>query len=284
MPEIPELETVAAVLNRRVRGQAVVSAAVRIPVVLRQPPAGEFIAILAGNRLLETRRVGKYLLASLQSGHTLAINLMLTGRLQLAEAGARLPARTSLMIAFENGRELRLSGQQLDARAYLVAAGGLSTIPQFSEMGPDALDPALTFEVFRQRMRKFTGQIKLVLVNHRFIAGIGNAYADEILFEARIYPFEPARNLSEDRLQALYEAICRVYAWAIPIVSHEMGEKLEVKVRDFLRVHRKGGQPCPNCGAPITEVAPNKRITSYCRPCQGWGQARLRGSSLADKT
>lgn len=280
MPEIPELETIAAVLNRRVKGQAITAATVRIPVVVRQPAVPEFTATLTGNRLLETRRVGKYVLATLESGHVLAVNLMLTGRLQLAEAGSRLLARTSWIIAFENGKELRLAGERLDARVYLVPIDKLATVPQFSDMGPDALDPALTFDVFRLGLRKFTGQIKGVLVNHKFIAGVGNAYADEILFEAKVYPFEPSRNLSEEKQRALYEAIQRVYAWAVPLAAQEMGEKLEVKVRDFLKVHRKGGQPCPNCGTTITEVTPNQRITSYCRNCQGWGQARLRGSSM----
>lgn len=280
MPEIPELEVIAGALNRRVKDRAISSVAVRIPVVLRQPSAQEFTATLTGNSILAVRRAGKYLLASLGTGHTLAVNLMLTGRLQLAEAGSRLRTRTSVVIAFEGGTELRLFGERLDARVYLVAAGGLAAVPQLADMGPDALDPALTLDVFLQRLRRFSGQIKLVLVNHRFIAGIGNAYADEILFEARVYPFEPARNLSEERKRALFEAVHSVYRWAMPLAEQAMGETLEVKPRDFLKVHRKGGQPCPRCGSTITEVAPNQRITSYCRSCQGWGNARLRGSSL----
>ena len=107
---------------------------------------------------------------------------------------------------------------------------------------------------------------------------IGNF--DEILFEARIYPFEPSKNISEEKLRQLYEAIGRVYDWAVPIVAERTGDKIEIKVRDFLKVHRKGGEPCPTCGTPITEVAPNQRITSYCRSCQGWGEAKLRRSSL----
>ena len=126
----------------------------------------------------------------------------------------------------------------------------------------------------------YNGQIKRALTNAAFVSGIGNAYADEILFEARIYPFEPSKNIPEEKLRELYEAIGRVYAWAVPIVAERTGEKIEIKIRDFLKVHRKGGEPCPTCGAPITEVTPNQRTTSYCRSCQGWGEAKLRGSSL----
>ena len=280
MPEIPELEVIARVLNARVKGRAIESATVRIPVVLRMPSVEEFTRTLAGNRWLETRRVGKYLLTTLESGHVLAVNLMLTSRLQLAGAGAKLPRRVSWVIAFEGGQELRLLGELLDARVYLVPSADLSLVPRFAEMGPDALDPALTFEVFRQRIKRYPGQIKRALTGGGFVAGIGNAYADEILFEARVYPFESSRRLSEEKLRDLYEAIGKVYAWAIPIVAGEMGERLEVKIREFLKVHRKGGQPCPRCGTTITEVNPNQRATSYCRTCQGWGEAKLRGIAV----
>ena len=281
MPEIPELEAIKNVLNSRLRDQKIEAATVRIPVVIRRPSVEEFVETLTDNRLLESRRAGKYLILGLASGHVLAINLMLTGRLQLADAGAKLPKRTSWVLAFENGQELRYFGERLDGRVYLVRVEELALIPRFAEMGPDALDPALTFEDFRQRIRRFPGQIKRVLVGGGFVAGIGNAYVDEILFEARIYPFEPSKNLSEERLRELFDTIGRVYRWAIPIVAESMGGSTEHKIRDFLKVHRKGGQPCPRCGTSITEVTPNRRITSYCRTCQGWGEAKLRGSSVA---
>ena len=230
MPEIPELEAITSVLNTRLRGQTIETAVVRIPIVIRRPGEQEFVETLTGNRFLETRRVGKYLLTALSSGHVLAVNLMLTGRLQLAEAGAKLPRRTSWVLTMENGKELRHYGERMDSRVYLVLPQELSLIPRFEEMGPDVLDPALTFDIFRQRLRRFPGQIKRALTNAAFVSGIGNAYADEILFEARIYPFEPSKNIPEEKLRELYEAIGRVYDWAVPIVAERTGEKIEIKV------------------------------------------------------
>jgi formamidopyrimidine-DNA glycosylase len=273
MPEIPELEAMKATLNKRVAGRIVEAAEVHIPVVLRRPTKDEFIETLKGNRLLRTERRGKYLMLQFESGHVLAEHLMLTGRLQLARGATPMHKRTSWLLRFESGDELRYFDEKLDGKTYLLKEEERSLIPNYEQMGPDALDPALTFEVFRQRIKRFPGQVKRTLVNEAFIAGIGNAYADEILFEARIYPFAPTRGLSEHQLRALYEAIGRVYAWAIPIVAQRMGETIDEKIRDFLKIHRKGGQPCPNCGAPITEVAPNNRITSYCRACQAGGAA-----------
>ena len=261
-----------AVLNRDLAGQRVLEARVMGPLVVRWPTVEEFTNVLDGNRLFETERRGKFLLLRFESGHCLAIHLMLTGHLQLA--GTQTPRRkkTSWLLAFDNNRELRYFDQKLDGKVYLVPKAELSTVPRFSEMGPDVLDASLTYEVFAKRIRRFPGQVKRTLVNDIFVAGVGNAYVDEILFTAGIYPFARVRSLREEQIHALYSAIHAVYEWAIPIVAQRMGDTIDEKVRDFLKVHRKGGQPCPNCGTTITQIEPNQRITSYCRVCQNWGQ------------
>lgn len=272
MPEIPELEAMRATLNRRVAGQAVARAQVRIPLVLRRPPKDDFERTLSGNRLLTTNRRGKYLLLRFASGHLFAVHLMLTGRLQLGDPGSPMPKRTAWRLTFADGRELRYFDEKLDGKAYLVTEADLPLIPRWPEMGPDVLDPALTADAFAQRLRRFPGQIKRALVNEAFVAGIGNAYADEILFEARVYPFLPSRRLAPEQVRALHTAIHTVYDWAVPIVAARMGDTIDEKIRDFLKVHRKGGRPCPVCATPITEVSPNKRVTSYCRRCQDGGR------------
>ncbi|MBI2867152.1 MAG: Fpg/Nei family DNA glycosylase [Chloroflexi bacterium] len=271
MPEIPEMEAIKGVLNARVRHVPIAAAVVRIPIVVRLPPREEFERTLTGNRILNVERRGKWLLLRLASGHTLAANLMLTGRLALDGNGDKLPRRTCWLLDFQNGRSLRYFDERLHGKAYLLPDGNLDLIPRFAKMGPDVLDPALTFEVFRKRIQRYRGQIKSILVNDEFVTGIGNAYADEVLFAARIYPFRVRTDLSDDDLRRLYDAIHSVLAWAMPIAAERIGERVDEKVRDFLKVHRKGGQPCPVCGATITEIAPNQRITSYCRRCQDWG-------------
>ncbi|MBI3743821.1 MAG: Fpg/Nei family DNA glycosylase [Chloroflexi bacterium] len=270
MPEIPELEAMAAVLNRKAAGRTVVEAEVRIPYVVRRPSKEEFEASLRGERFERAERKGKYELLRFASGRILAVHLMLTGRLQWAQAGDKLRARTGWVLRLDDGSEIRYFDYKVDGRAYLLAGPQeLAVLPRWDKMGPDALDPALTFEVFRQRIRRYPGQIKRTLTNEAFIAGIGNAYGDEVLFEAKVYPFAATKSLSEEQLRAVYEAIRKVYAWAVPIVAERMGNEIDEKIRDFLKVHRKGGQPCPVCGSPITEVTPNQRITSWCRKCQG---------------
>ena len=110
--------------------------------------------------------------------------------------------------------------------------------------------------------------MKNALVNAKFIAGIGNAYSDEILFNAGIHPFTKISSLPEDRRIRLYESTRETLAWASAIAADEIGSRIDTKPRDFLNVHRKGGQPCPRCSAVISEVSPNRRITSFCRTCQ----------------
>lgn len=266
MPEIPDLEAIRGFLNQRIPGLRIERAEAIIPVVFRIPKA-DFVATLEGNTLAETRRRGKFLLFGLQSGHALVVNPMLTGRFQYLRPEAKRRARTCMVLGLAGGWEFRYSDERVMGKIYLVREGNLDSIPQFPEMGPDALE--VSQEEFTQRLRRHAGQIKNILVNHRFLAGIGNAYADEILFAARIHPYRKRPTLFDDEVACLYAAIGDVMRWAIPIVAEQMRDELDYEERrDFLKIHRKGGQPCPTCGARISEITAGQRITNFCRNCQ----------------
>ncbi len=268
MPEIPDLEAIGDFCNARLPGQRIERAQPIIPVVFRIPKA-EFVQALEGNTFGQTERRGKFLLFGLESGHRLVINPMLTGRFQYVPSEEKRRARTCMALGLANGQELRYVDERLMGKVYLVPADGLGQVPQFAEMGPDALSPELTEEDFAERLRRHTGQIKGILVNHRFIAGIGNAYADEILWKAGLHPYRRRTTLSGEDVHRLYEAVRSVLTWAIAIVAGRMREELVYdEVRDHLRVHRRGGEPCPACGTRISEITAGGRITSFCRNCQ----------------
>jgi formamidopyrimidine-DNA glycosylase len=268
MPEVPDLEAIRKFFNRTVAGETIEKVDTPIPVVIRVPRE-EFVRLLTGDTLGEVHRHGKFLLFTLASGRIMVINAMLTGRFTLAPPTQRRHARTCFVLGLSGGQELRYADQRLMGRVYLATPETLETLPQFAEMGPDVLSPALTEEVFRDRLRKYTGQIKSVLVNHKFVAGIGNAYADEILWEARVHPYRKRSQMSDEEIGALYHAMGDVLNWAEPIVWEKMGESLDYKEwRDHLRVHRRGGEPCPRCGSTISEITAGQRITSFCRTCQ----------------
>ena len=150
---------------------------------------------------------------------------------------------------------------------YYVTEAQLSDVPRLDEQGPDVLDD-FSSEEFQERLSRFHGEIKGVLTRGRVIAGIGNAYADEVLFAAKVYPFRKRKALSPAELRMLYEKSREVVEEAVPVLRERMGDDIHVKVRDFLKVHNKGGEPCPDCGRPISQVTANRRITSYCRGCQ----------------
>jgi formamidopyrimidine-DNA glycosylase len=268
MPEIPDLEAISGFLNQRLPGVRIERAQALIPVVFRVPRV-DFEGALGGNVFGRTKRLGKFLLFDLESGHKLVVNPMLTGRFQYVAPEEKRRAKTCMVLALGDGRELRYSDERLMGKVYLAPGADVGQVPQFAEMGPDALDDGLTEEVFAQRLRRHNGMIKGILVNHRFVAGIGNAYADEILWAAGLHPYRKRPTLSEDDAHRLYEAMRSVLNGAIAIVAERMKDGLVYEeVRDHLRDHRRGGQPCPACGARISEITAGQRITSFCRNCQ----------------
>ena len=136
------------------------------------------------------------------------------------------------------------------------------------EMGPDADDPALTLEVWRFRIRRHSGELKNLLRNQEFVAGIGNAYSDEILFAAKLLPSRRRSTLAPEEIDSLYEATRSTLSAAIETLRDRVPPTFETEVRDFLAVHNRGGQPCPGCGQRITQVEAGGFTTSYCRHCQ----------------
>jgi formamidopyrimidine-DNA glycosylase len=271
MPEVPDLEAIRAFFNQRIVGEKVESVDVLIPIVVRIPQA-DFRRLMTGDTFGEVLRHGKFLMFPMASGRLMVVNPMLTGRFSYVDPSTKRAARTCFVLALSTGKELRYADQRVMGRVYLVPREELQTVPQFAEMGPDVFAADLTADLFAQRLKRFSGQIKSTLVNHRFVAGIGNAYADEILWEAGIHPYRRRTDLSDEEVARLYQAMRAVLEWATPIVAEKMsptGEDLDyTEWRDHLRVHRRGGQPCPRCGTTISEITAGQRITSFCRTCQ----------------
>ena len=270
MPEIPELEAIKGYFTEHLTGKAIARADARIPHVFRTP-AQVLRETLPGDVFGEVQRHGKFLLFPLASERVLAINPMLTGRFQYVDPKVKLRAKTCLVLEIEGGKSLRYSDDRVMGKIYLVPLDQMASIPNWSTNGPDLLDPALTEDEWLARTKKYRGQIKSVLTNAEFVQGIGNAYSDEILWEAQINPYIPRTKLTDDDLRRLYRSARQVMEWATPLVRGAMvkdGVLDYEERRDFMRVHRLGGKECPRCGATISEITANQRITSFCRTCQ----------------
>ena len=266
MPEAPDLEVIKDYLNERVPGRLIASARVLRPTVLR-PLAGDFAADLPGRTLVRFSRQGKFLLIELSGGRWLVINPMLTGAVQHCQPPARVWKRTSLVLGLDDGWELRYLDDRQMGMVYYVDADQLEGISRLEKQGVDVL-AELSLEEFKARLRKFRGEIKGVLTRGDFIAGIGNAYSDEILFAAGISPFRKVRSLNADELARLHRQCPAVVEAAIAVLRERMGDQIHVKIRDFLKVHGKGGEPCPGCGGNISQLNANQRMTNFCRHCQ----------------
>ena len=162
--------------------------------------------------------------------------------------------------------ELRYLDERQMGMVWYMTPDQLHTVPRLLEQGPDVME--ITLEEVKARLKPFRGEIKGVLTRGALVGGIGNAYSDEILFAAGVSPFRKVGALSDVELARLHGAMGDVVREATEVLRERMGETLHVKVRDFLKVHNKGGKPCPVCGRAISQLTANGRITSYCRGCQ----------------
>ena len=266
MPELPDLEVIRSYLDPRIAGVAITAAEVRRPIVVRNLLGGEAPERLAGRVLGGAARRGKFLLLPLDDGTTMVVNPMLNGRIRYGDPLRRERVRDSPVITLADGCELRYHDASDMGKVYLT--DDLGRVPAFDGQGPDADDLVLTLDLFRERLRCHTGEIKGVLTNQAFVAGIGNAYADEICWCAQVYPFRRRANLSAAEVERLYRCMRAVLEKAIETLRERVGDAIDVEVRDFLAVHGKAGQPCPRCGGPISEVKRERRATQFCRACQ----------------
>jgi len=289
VPELPDLAVVADALHAALSGRVVTDAEAAAPLAVRGTPAE--LDALVGQRVDRVTRRGKFVLFHLERDDV-AINAMLTGRFQLAAPGERRPPKTAFVVRFgpratsptaapwTRGAawlppdaalaELRYRDPSQMGKVYLRPDGIERTVPglEAPDQGPDADDPELTLDAWRQRIRRHPGELKALLRNQAFVAGIGNAYSDEILHAARLSPFRKRSSLAPEEIDALYEATRTVLADAVAVLRDRVPPRFEAQVRDFLVVHRKGGQPCPRCGARLSEVSSRSEATTWCRSCQ----------------
>jgi len=290
VPELPDLAIVAEAFHAALAGRAVTGATAPGPLAVRGTP--DELAGLVGQRLVSIRRRGKFLLVDLERDRVI-VNPMLTGRFQLAPPGTRLPTKTALVLGFGERRgeptdaapwtggapwmpasagpvEVRYRDPNQMGKVYLLPGGIDRSVPGMGEgeIGPDADDPGLTIEIWRTLILRHSGELKNLLRNQAFVAGIGNAYSDEILHAARLLPLRKRASLAPEEVDELYGATRSTLDEAIGTLRERVPPTFEQQVRDFLRVHLKGGQPCPRCGTRISELRPGGFVTSFCRGCQ----------------
>lgn len=269
MPELPDLLYVVAKLRERLLSRSVSAERVRAPVVMRFTVRGN-LSLLLGRRLEDVFRKS-HLVVFRFEGLDLAVNPMLAGRFRLAAPGEMDEA--ALAFAIELGDvELRYVDDKKMGKAYLIATDDWQALPGLQTGGVDILSPEFSRERFFSLLKHRRDQVRVFLMDKRALDSLGNAYADEVLFEAGIHPKTWCRSLGHDEALRLHGAIVKVVREAADEIARRAGPT-EVKQRDFLKVRLK--QVCPRCGGKI-RVAGVKGLDAYfCPHCQPATRAAL---------
>ncbi len=270
MPELPEVEITARRLSRAAAGATIESALAPGMVTMKtfDPP----LEAIAGTQIAGVRRVGKMLVV--ETGELVVlVHLMSAGRLQLWDKRASLRDRASrLLIRLEDGRELRLRefGTQQRAWAKLLPAGSLDADDAVATLGPDAY-PAPSEEEFRLILQA-PRHLHPLLRDQRTIAGIGRSWVDELLWTARLSPFQKASELDGDARERLRLACDEVLGGALERYEEVIGDSIPDKLPMPLQVHRRAGEACPRCGATIQAIHFKDYVMCYCPEEQTGGR------------
>jgi formamidopyrimidine-DNA glycosylase len=274
MPELPELEALRLRLGPRLEGKLITAATVNPKKAhLLRYPVDNFALELPARRITSLTRRGKHLVFGTELGgggspRWLVINPMLGGRFQLVEGEAAVPATEVFTVRVEGKRELRYLDFRDMGRIYWVG-DCQGEVPGWTGQGPEADSVAeMGFEVFRKRLRRFRDELKDLLRNQEFLAGIGNAYSDEILFEARLLPLRRRASLKPAEEEALFQAIPLVLTRAVEAILANPNYEESKQDRSFMAVHMKGGKTCPRCGHRISQLGTNREPVNFCRGCQ----------------
>jgi formamidopyrimidine-DNA glycosylase len=284
VPELPEVESLRRDLAATLVGRSIASIEVRLAKQVVSP-VGLTVDHVLGKRIERVRRRAKYLIFDLSDGLALVFHLRLAGQLvhrdaqgsTLAEGGHPVPAygaplphrSTHVMFTFDDGSILYLTDIRQFGRVWVLPEAGVEPLLEQAKLGPEPLDPEFTLDVLRERLaRRHKMPLKPILLDQKVVSGIGNIYADEIIFESRLTPATRIGDLDEAALVRLHAAIQSVLGFAVREGVAEILNGKASLTRDFPRVHGRKGQPCPTCGTPISKIQFAGRGTYSCPSCQ----------------
>jgi formamidopyrimidine-DNA glycosylase len=270
VPELPEVETICRQLEPELEGKRIESLEVLDPRWCRPMPPAELEDAVAGRTIERLGRRGKYLLLGLDGGRTLVMHLRMTGNLVLPHRSTserHLRARFVL----SDGREIWFTDPRRFGEAFLIADAGLEA--RFERLGVEPLSAEFTPEALGEIAAGRTAPLKSFLLDQKGIAGVGNIYADEALFRARLHPLSPAGSMKPEHLAALRDAVVAALEAGIDgggasIDDYRDGRGEKGRMQDEFLVHTREGEPCPRCGGPIERIVVSGRSTYFCPACQ----------------
>ncbi|MBA7527575.1 Formamidopyrimidine-DNA glycosylase [subsurface metagenome] len=270
MPELPEVETIKNELPPYIVGRCITSVTLLWDGVVRQPSVEEFYSRLIGQRITEVARRGKYLILGLTSNEVLIIHLKMSGSLLLEPASAESNKFTRAILHLDKETHLHFRDPRKLGVMWLVE--DKNTI--VGKLGPEPLEADFTPQLLLERLNNRTAPIKALLCDQTFIAGIGNMYADEALFAARIHPLRSGKSLSRGEVERLHDSIRQILSSAIS----NKGASVDTYFRpdgtlgtahfEFKVAHYLSGRLCPVCRTPIERIPIRNRGSYFCPKCQ----------------
>lgn len=274
MPELPEVEHVVRALRRAVLARCILAAEIKLPRLLVGSSPASFKRKLRGARIDAINRRGKYILIELDNQQVLLVHLRMTGKFLCIGRDQPLPPYPHVVFYLDDDRRLVFCDMRQFGRMRLLPAQKLPALPQIEALAPEPLTDAFSLAYFLETISKSRRSLKQLLLDQTKILGLGNIYASEALFLARISPLKVANTLSKARALKLHQAIRDILREAI-----DAGSTLRIDLTDgngsylgtterFWRVYERAGESCVNCGARIRRVIQGGRSTYYCPKCQ----------------
>ena len=278
MPELPEVETIAADLRPHLVGSIILRCTLCFPDIVRHPDPGLFTASLRGRPIRSLTRRGKYILAALDADDLLVIHLGMTGQLSYVQPEVALLGHTHAIFSLQPASgggpaELRYRDVRRFGRLLLGREGDLIESGKLPRLGPEPLDPRFLPDDLYRRLHGRRAPLKALLLDQSVVAGVGNIYADESCFKAGIRPDRPGTRLSRTAVRRLHHALRETLVSGISQRGSSVDDYLDAwgepgRHQGELQVYGHGGQPCPRCSRPLMRVRLAGRSTVFCRRCQ----------------
>jgi formamidopyrimidine-DNA glycosylase len=285
MPELPEVQTIISDLNKKIRGDVIVDFWSDWEKSIKTP-IGKLLEGIKGQKILSASRVGKNIFLNLSNGKTVYIHLKMTGHLLVKEKGKRKKEKDGEdyfsekvnqyihhIFYLKSGRTLEFSDLRKFGKIILADTGKIGGVKEIKSLGVDAMSQSFTLDKLSEILDERKTMIKLLLMDQSKLAGIGNIYASEILFEAGILPSRPANEISKEEQEKLYKSIKKVLSKAIELRGTSDSDYRDTagapgRFQEVLKVYRRTGKKCPKCGTIILREKMGQRGTFFCPVCQ----------------
>ncbi|HLZ96213.1 MAG TPA: bifunctional DNA-formamidopyrimidine glycosylase/DNA-(apurinic or apyrimidinic site) lyase [Candidatus Dormibacteraeota bacterium] len=295
MPELPEVETIAADLRPHLVGRTILRCELRFPAIVRHPEPEQFVDLVAGLRIESVKRRGKYILIGLDQDRVLVVHLGMTGQLRIVDPTTPVAGHTHAIFDLDTsegglppqgdapgkagsrrtplGKQLRYRDPRRFGRILLGTEADLLLARVMPHLGPEPIDPDFSADALYAALRRRKAPLKAVLLDQKALAGVGNIYADESLYRARLRPDRVAQRISRasaarlrDALRESLELAIRNRGSSVDSYRDAWGER--GGQQEVLQVYGRAGEPCFTCGRPLASMRIAGRTTVFCRHCQ----------------